>query len=170
MVERGNALIQERINAMTKTRDLIEEFLEVKRFAMVGVSRNPREFSRRLFEEFLRRGFDVIPVNPYVNEIDGVSCFKTIRDVRPHVTSALLMIPKAMTDKVLLECAESGVTLVWLYGISGPKDVSPNALEICAAHGIKVIRGYCPFMFLPATPFFHRMHGAAWKLFGKYPD
>jgi len=31
------------------------------------------------------------------------------------------------------------------------------------------VAGYCPYMFLPQTPFFHRFHGFLMKVTGAYP-
>ena len=147
---------------------LIVGFLQSKRFAMLGVSRNPRDFSRRLYDEFLKRGYDVIAVNPATPAIDGKHCFKRVQDIQPPVTCALLMTPRAATDKVLLDCADAGITLVWIYGISGEKDISPNAIKICREHGMEIVPGYCPFMFMPMTALYHRVHGFVWKAIGKY--
>jgi hypothetical protein len=33
-----------------------------------------------------------------------------------------------------------------------------------------VIVGYCPHMFLPETPWFHRLHGFFMKIGGRYPQ
>ena len=52
-------------------RQLIDDFLAQKRIAVVGVSRNPRDFTRTMFNEFIRRGYDAVPVNPNAAEIDG---------------------------------------------------------------------------------------------------
>ncbi len=46
------------------TRREIDGFLALKRVAMVGVSRDPRDFSRMLFREMKKRGYDMVPVNP----------------------------------------------------------------------------------------------------------
>jgi len=45
---------------MTTTRD-VEDFLALKRIAMVGVSRDPKDFSRHLFREMYSRGYDMVP-------------------------------------------------------------------------------------------------------------
>src|SRR5947209_5435536 len=44
--------------------ETIEDFLRQKRIAMVGLSRESKDFSVMLFEEFRRRGYDMVPVNP----------------------------------------------------------------------------------------------------------
>jgi len=151
-------------------RHLVNEFLKVKRFAMVGVSHDGKEFSQKLYHELCRRGYDVVPVNPFVEYIDGRPCVARVQDIRPPVTSALLMTSRAVTDQVLRDCADAGITLVWIYGVSGVQNVSQSALEICHETGIKVVTGYCPYMFFHGTTFFHRLHGFALKLTRSYPE
>ena len=48
----------------------IQDFLGRKRLALVGVSRDPKDFTRALFGELSRREYDVVPVNPEVIEVD----------------------------------------------------------------------------------------------------
>jgi hypothetical protein len=45
------------------TRKKIDEFLSAKSIAVIGASRNKKEYSRSLFQELLKHGFDAIPVN-----------------------------------------------------------------------------------------------------------
>ena len=71
--------------------DDITKFLDCKRVAFVGVSRNSQHFSRLLFREFLAKGYDPVPVNPQAANIDGRQCFARIADVNPPVEAALLM-------------------------------------------------------------------------------
>ncbi len=151
------------------TQTLIKEFLAFKRFAMVGVSRNPKDFSRTLFKEFVTQGYDVIPVNPHAFEIEGKQCFPLVSAINPAVQGALLMTPKIGSDAILHQCAEAGISIVWLYGISGPKDIPAQTLRLCNDLGLNVIAGYCPFMVMPSTSWFHQLHGTVWKILGKYP-
>ena len=55
---------------MTTIHD-VEDFLALDRIAMVGVSRNPKDFSRLLFREMCDRGYDMVPINLVAEEIDG---------------------------------------------------------------------------------------------------
>src|SRR5579885_654854 len=54
----------------------IQDFLAQKRIAFVGVSRDPKDFSCSLFREFVKRGYDVVPVNPNASEVMGRQTFK----------------------------------------------------------------------------------------------
>ena len=46
--------------------ETIEDFLSQKRIAMIGVSRNPKDFSAALFEGLRKRGYEMVPVNPKI--------------------------------------------------------------------------------------------------------
>jgi len=153
---------------MTTLQD-IRSFLALRRLAVVGVSRQANDFSRALFRELRQRGYDLVPVNPALAEVDGIPCVAKIVDVSPPVEGALLLTSPAVTGKVLEDCVQVGIRHVWLYRAAGAGAVSPTALSFCQAHGIAVVGGECPFMFLPETGWFHRLHGFCRKLTGKYP-
>ena len=80
--------------------ETIHAFLAQKRIAMIGISREPKHFSVYLFEQLCRRGYDVIPVNPNMAEIQGHRCFGRVQDIQPPVTAVLLMTSPAVTDAV----------------------------------------------------------------------
>jgi predicted CoA-binding protein len=149
--------------------ETIEDFLAHKRIAMVGISREPRSFSVMLFEELCRRGYDVIPVNPNTPNVLGRRCFARLQDIQPPVEAALLMTSPAVTDIVVSDCAEAGIRQVWMYRAAGKGAVSPSAIAFCRDHGIQVVPGQCPFMFLPAAGGAHRLHGFLRKITGRFP-
>ncbi len=154
---------------MAETLPRIHSFLAEKRFAMIGVSRDPKDFSSRMMSDFVNRGYDVVPVNPGANEIAGLRAFASIGDIAPPVRAALVMTPRRLDPDIIGQCAEANVRMVWLYGVSGPKQTSPEALTLAQSSGIELIAGYCPYMFLPNAAFFHRIHGAIARVFGTYP-
>lgn len=149
--------------------ETIEDFLAQKRIAMVGISREPHSFSVALFEELIRRGYDVIPVNPSTPNVMGRRCFARVQDIQPPVEAALLMTSPAVTDTVVSDCAAAGIHRVWMYRAGGSGAVSPKAVAFCQDHGIQVVPGQCPFMFLPAAGTIHRLHGFVRKITGRYP-
>src|SRR3989337_1078034 len=104
------------------------------------------------------------------NEIEGRQCFPDVREIKPAVTAALMLNPKYASVAIVRECAEAGITLLWAFGISGPKDLPAGVQAECEAHGIKLVPGYCPFMFMEHTHWFHRWHGKFEKFIGDYPS
>ncbi len=151
------------------TLNQIEVFLTERRFAAIGVSRNPKDFTRMLVREFLSRGYDVVPVNPAAKEIEGRQCFATVTEISPPVSAALLLTSADASRAVVRECAAAGVTRIWMYRASGDGAVHPDAVAFCEEHGIDVVPGECPFMFLPGTGFGHRLHGFVKKIMKQYP-
>jgi predicted CoA-binding protein len=140
-------------------RELIDDFLGQKRLAFVGVSGDPKDFSRRLFGELRKWGYSVIPVNPHATELDGQPFFARVQDIVPPVNAALLMTPPEITDQVVRDCAEAGITRIWMHRGAGKGAVSQAAIAFCEQKGIRVVPGYCPYMFLPKAGFIHRLHG-----------
>ncbi|MGA2181809.1 MAG: CoA-binding protein [Bryobacteraceae bacterium] len=146
-------------------RQEIADFLGRKRIAVVGVSTEATGFSRALFKEFVARGYDVIPVNPKAEEIEGRRCYASVRDIDPKPEAVLIMTPAERTNEVVHECADSGVDSVWMYRAVGSAGaVSASAVEFCREHGMHVIPGECPFMFFPNAGL-HAIHGWFHKMF-----
>ena len=154
---------------MPTTIGQIEEFLALKRIAVVGVSRDPKQTSYTLWQELRQRRYDAVPVNPAATEIDGVKCVATVIDITPPVEGALIITTPAVAERVLGQCAAAGIRKVWLYGGLGGGATSEETVRAAEALGLDAVSGLCPYMFLPGTPAFHAMHGWGKKLTGSYP-
>ena len=149
--------------------ETIEDFLAQKRIAMVGVSRHPKDFSVDLFQELRQRGYDMVPVNPKGAEVMGLPCYPRVQEIQPPVDGALLMTTPEVTDEVVSDCAAAGIRRVWMYRAGGKGAVSLKAVAFCQEHGIQVIPGQCPFMFLAGVAGVHKFHGFVRKITGRYP-
>lgn len=143
-------------------------FLAVRRLAVVGLSRDPKDFTRTIALELIQRGYRFVPVNPGAAGavLEGAPAVARLQDVRPPVEAALLLTAPAQTDAVLLDCVEAGVKRVWLHRGGGHGAASPGALAFCAAHGLDVVHDLCPFMALPGAALPHRLHGWVRTTFG----
>lgn len=106
----------------------VEDFLALRRIAMVGVSRNPKDFSRLLFREMCDRGYDMVPINLVADEIDGRESFQCLQALKEPVEGVLVMTPFSETIRVVQDCASVGVRNVWLYRAGGKGAVSPEAI------------------------------------------
>jgi uncharacterized protein len=142
----------------TNSREVIDDFLAQRRIAVIGVSRDAKDFTRALFREFVQRGYDVVPVHPSATEVEGVPAMKSVRDVQPAVDGALVMTPAGATTGVVEDCIAAGVPRIWLYKAVGAGAVNPEAVDLCDARKIPVVAGECPFMFFPGGKGFHGIH------------
>lgn len=94
---------------MTDRVSIEMDFLTHRRIAMAGISHEPKPFSVTLFEEFCRRGYDVVPVNPNASEVLGQHCFARVQDIQPRIEAALLMTAPEVTEAIVRDCAEAGM-------------------------------------------------------------
>ncbi len=146
-----------------QSHELIKDFLSQRRIAIIGVSRDPKHYSRMVYKAMRDRGYEVVPVNPSVSEIEGEPSFERVQDVEPQVYGVIVLTPPALTDNVVRDCAEAGVHRVWF------RRSHKTAEEFCRRQGIDVISGECPLMFLPGMELPHRVHGWIRHLVGTYP-
>ena len=148
----------------------IQDFLAQKRVAVVGVSRNSKDFNTRLFLSLREMGYDAVPVNPKASEVIGLRCYDCVQAIDPPVAAALLLTPPDATATVVADCLAAGIRRVWMYRAGGAGAVNAAAVDFCRANHITVIAGQCPYMFLPETGRFHKFHGFLKKLAGSYPE
>src|SRR3954462_7163812 len=125
----------------TNTLSSISAFLAEKRIAIVGVSRNSQDFSRTLVREFLKRGYDIVPVNPAVPEVEGRRCYASVRDIRTPVNAVLIMTAPGETDSVVHHCLDSGISNVWLYRSGGQGSVTSTSIALCREQRVNLIAG-----------------------------
>jgi hypothetical protein len=151
-------------------RNAIDEFLSCRRIALVGLSSQPADFSRAVFHELVARGFDVVPVNPKLTEVEGRPAYARVQDIPEPVDAALLMTAPEVSESVVHDCAEAGIHHVWLHRGAGRGAVSDAALDAGKAHGMSVVPGECPLMFLEHPAWVHRVHAWGRKLVGHYPS
>ncbi len=151
------------------TKQQVDDFLALKRVAVVGVSHNPKDFSYALWQELRQRRYDAVPVNPGVKELDGQTCYAKVQEIQPPVEGVLIMTSKKVTDQIVHDCAEAGIKRVWMYGGMAPGATTTTSIAFCAENGIDVVAGLCPYMFLAGTPAFHAPHRIWKKMTGSYP-
>ncbi len=144
---------------------LPHRFLAERRLALVGLSRDPKAFSRGLFRELLSRGYDVVPVSPHLSSVDDRVCHASVLEIHPQVKAALLLTPPPATALVVRDCIAAGVPMVWMHRGGGTGAVNADAAELCRAHGVEVVEGACPYMYLPKGAVVHRLHGLVHRLF-----
>jgi len=138
--------------------DRARAFLELRRIALVGVSKDPRAFSRAILRELLGRGYDVASVNPSLADVDGRRCFARVQDADPPVDGVLIMTRPSAAAEIVRDCAAAGVRHVWFHRGGGPGSASAEALELCRVRGIEFVTDVCPFMALPQAGWIHRVH------------
>ena len=142
----------------------INEFLEPRRFALIGLSRDPKKFSRAVFKELNARGYDIYPVNPNMDDVEGVKCYHNVSDLPENVKHGLFMTPKANTAGAIENAVHHGFTHCWIQQGAETKD----AIEVARQNAVKLVHGACIMMHANPSGV-HKFHGFLSKIFGAYP-
>lgn len=147
------------------TLNQINNFLAPRKLAIAGVSRNPKKFGGYVFNELKQKGFQLYPVNPNAEEIQGEKCFKSLEELPADVSRLLILTAKSETEAVAEAAAKKGFEMVWVQQTSD----TPEALKTLNDARIQVIANKCIMMFAAPVKGGHAFHRFFVKAFGGYP-
>jgi hypothetical protein len=155
---------------MTRIKDAAAQFLTSRRIAVTGVSRNAQGHgSNVVYQRLKARGYEVFAVNPNTETVEGDPCFRDLHAIPDGVDAVVIGTSAQHAQHTVEECADLGVTQVWMHRSFGPGSVSPEAARYGRSKGMTVIAGGCPLMFDPTADGGHKMMCAMLKLTGKVP-
>jgi predicted CoA-binding protein len=150
---------------MRTSRKAIEHFIAPRTLAIAGVSRNRKKFGYTVFNELKKRGFTVYPVNPYVDLIDEVTCYRSVSALPQGVDNLLVVTPKSETPGVVKEAVDRGIRNIWIQQLSD----TPEALQLAAEKQVNLVSGQCILMWSEPVKGIHRFHRTLKGLFGLLP-
>lgn len=155
---------------MRAVKEAASEFLSSRRIAVTGVSRNPKTHGANFVYQRLRdRGYEVFPVNPNADEVEGDACYHDLGSIPGGVDAVVIGTRPGIAEDTMRECADLGVKRVWMHRSFGDGSVSDAATEFGRQRGIEVIDGGCPLMFDPTADLGHKVMRFAFTATGKVP-
>jgi predicted CoA-binding protein len=155
---------------MTTINEAAQDFLDMRRIAVTGVSRTAKGHgSNAVYERLRSRGYEVYAVNPNADEVEGDTCYHDLTSIPGGIDAVVIGTRPEHADATMAECVELGVSHVWMHRGPGPGSVSQSAAAHGREHGITVIDGGCPLMFEPTADFAHKCMKAVFTLTKKVP-
>ena len=121
----------------------MEKFFSPDSIAVVGASprKNGRSLIRNLVYGFKGR---IFPINPGYDEIEGLKCYASLKDIPEPVDLAIVLVPAKAVPKVMEGCLEKKITRVMIES-AGFAEVGPEGralqdrcIEIARKGGIRV--------------------------------
>ncbi|WP_397428352.1 CoA-binding protein [Priestia flexa] len=110
-----------------------------KRIAVVGLSDNPERTSYMVSEAMQKAGYEIIPVNPLVDEVLGVKSVKSLKDVKGHVDIVNVFRRSEHLLDVAKEFLEIDADVYWAQlGL-----INEEAYELLASKGYTVVMDRC---------------------------
>jgi hypothetical protein len=143
---------------MLTIKQAAHEFLDKKRIAVTGVSRTAQGHGANVVYQRLRgRGYQVFAINPNARQVEGDPSYPDLRSVPGGVEAVVIGTRPETAESTMRECADLGITHVWMHRLYGTGSVSDAATAYGRQHGITVIDGGCPLMFNPTSDPGHKI-------------
>jgi predicted CoA-binding protein len=142
----------------------VARFLILDKYAVAGVSRDPKKFGHVMFKELRKKSMDVVPVNPNAETIDGAKCFKSVSELPSDIRGLILMTPKEETLSVAREAIAHGIKDLWIQQGAETK----STIAELEKEDINLIDRQCIMMFWKPNSI-HSFHRFLKKIFGGLP-
>lgn len=118
----------------------IREILGLQTIAVVGCSTTPGKDAHEIPKYLLDRGYDVIPVNPYADEIFGREAYDSLADVEEEIDVVDVFRPSEEVAGIVdAALSRDDVKVIWTQ--LGIRD--DEAAERAESAGRKVVQSKC---------------------------
>ncbi len=141
---------------MMTLKEAVDDFLAQKRIAVAGVSRSGDVAANGIYRKLRDSGYEVFPTNPNAEMVEGDPCYPNLKSIPGGVDAVVVATHPDVSEQVVRECAEIGVSRVWLHRSFGEGSVSDSAIEVARENGVTIIPGWCPMMFVEPVDFGHK--------------
>lgn len=116
--------------------------------AIIGASNDRSKYGNKATRAFLNQGWDVYPINPSLETIEGIPAFPRLDDVPvEHLDRVSFYVPPRVGLNVIEDVARKDVGEVWL----NPGSESPELIERAEALGLNVIQA-CSILDIGENP------------------
>lgn len=142
----------------------VARFLSLEKYAVAGVSRDPKKFGQQMFKDLRKKGMDVVPVNPKADSIDGVKCYSSVSELPSDIRGVIFMTPKEETLSVAREAIAHGIQDLWIQQGAETKSMIAELEK----ENVNLISNECIMMFWKPNGV-HSFHRFLKKIFGGLP-
>ncbi len=131
---------------------MLETLLYPNSVAVIGASRTAGKVGHDILANLINCGFKghVVPVNPFADEILGLTCCDNPRAYGSEIDLSVIAVPVPAVKEAVENSIEAGAKSIVII-TAGFKEVSPDGAEleceiarICSARGVRLLGPNCP--------------------------
>jgi predicted CoA-binding protein len=120
-------------------RDVIEEAVSTRVWAIVGASENQAKFGNRIYRDLKGAGYTVYGVNPNAETADGDLVYPTLADLPEKPGVVDVVVPSRVGRGIAEDAAREGIRIFWLQ----PGAESDELIQYAKSLGLEVIHDAC---------------------------
>ena len=123
----------------THSDEEIIEILNLKKVAVIGMSKHQEKAAHFVPKYLSENGFDIIPVNPNSDKILNKKCYKEINDIKDDIDIVDVFRPSEDVLPFVKDAIKKNPKVIWLQeGIH-----NEEAENLAREHGIDVVFNRC---------------------------
>lgn len=115
--------------------------------AVIGASNDRSKYGNKAVRAFARQGFEVFPVNPREQEVEGFRAYAKVSDIPAKLNRISVYVPPGVLFKLLPEIASKGCDELWL----NPGTESEAVLAEAERLGLNVVQA-CSILAVGMSP------------------
>ncbi len=129
----------------------MKEIFEPRSIAVVGAAREEGKLGYIVLRNLITSGYegDLYPINPKADEILGLKCYRSVKDIEGPVDLGVFLVKGALVPRLLKESVEKGVKAAIIIS-AGFKEIGKEGaelerqvMEIVRDNGIRVLGPNC---------------------------
>ncbi|RRR65693.1 MAG: CoA-binding protein [Candidatus Viridilinea halotolerans] len=150
----------------------IADFLAQRRIAVAGLSTTRSITGNLIYKKLKGAGYDLVPIMPKGGMFEGAQSYPDLAAVPGKIDGLFIATRPEVTTELVRQAVAAGVPRIWMHESLAKKatSVSPAGVAIGREHGISVIAGACPMMYVQPVDLAHRCMCWLMKVTKRLPE
>lgn len=123
---------------------LKKDMLDKKVWAVVGASPKKERYGYKIYKKLKDRGYEVYPVNPGYDEVDGDKCYESISALPVKPDCVDMVVPPKVANPVVEEMSKNGIEYVWFQ----PGTFTEETIDLAEENNLKFVYYDCVLVAL----------------------
>ncbi|MHA1400958.1 MAG: acetate--CoA ligase family protein [Candidatus Heimdallarchaeaceae archaeon] len=131
---------------------MTRKFFYPDTIAIIGATANEKKFGNAVTVNLLKNDelqAELFPIHPKADEIGGLKCYKSVKDIPKEVDLAIVLVPAKVVPAVVDECLEKGVKRIIIV-TAGFAEINEEGRKVqeeiakkCKDAGVRLIGPNC---------------------------
>ncbi len=118
---------------------MVQGALDKKNWAVVGATDNKEKFGYKIFKRLVDKGYNVYPIHPKLDEIEGVKCYKSVFDIADKVEVVNVVVNKKLTMDIVSNKDIAKFDYIWFQ----PGTYDSDVIDVASKNNENLIYNKC---------------------------
>lgn len=111
----------------------------IKKIALVGATTNKEKFGNIILRDLTKKGFEVIPVTPNYDEVEGIKTIKNVNELPKDIDLIVFVVPPKIGVEITKQAINAGFVNLWYQ----PGAYSDEIEKVLKENNIKAVYDIC---------------------------